>query len=189
MINKLKNRGFTLIETLLAVLLLTTAIAGPLTIASKGLSSAVIAKDQITAFYLAQDAIEHVRFVRDSACLATAPNATGCPVAAWLSTLADCTSDDGSKKCTIDSVQNSVTLCPAGVCPVLKYDTANTFFTYAPEGPNTTETPQQFIRSVSITNTAATPDEAVVTVTVSWQNIAGITHPPIVVRENIFRWQ
>ena len=50
-------RGFTLIETLIAVLILTTAIAGPLTIASKGLTATLVAKDQISAFYLAQDAV------------------------------------------------------------------------------------------------------------------------------------
>src|SRR3990167_9485995 len=60
------KRGFSLIETLVAVLLLATAITGPLTIASKSFLVATVAKDQVTAFYLAQDAVEYVRFARDS---------------------------------------------------------------------------------------------------------------------------
>jgi prepilin-type N-terminal cleavage/methylation domain-containing protein len=68
MINRIlkQARGFTLVETLVAVLLLTVAIAGPLTIISKSLITALVAKDQVTAFFLAQDAVEYVRFVRDT---------------------------------------------------------------------------------------------------------------------------
>ena len=187
MTSKFKSiRGFTLIETLLAVLLLTTAIAGPLTIASRGLNSALVAKDQITAFYLAQDAVEHIRFVRDSACLAATPDATGCPAASWLSTLlAKCMPSGGNVGCYIDSIQNTVEQCTGGACPALKYDASNKFFSYTAIGA--VETPQNFVRTVTLTTLTA--DEAVVTVSVSWRNLAGVTHPPIVVRENIFRWQ
>src|SRR3989344_3852661 len=87
MINKIKNRGFTLIETLIAVLLLSVAITGPLTIASKGLTATLVAKDQFIAFYLAQDAVEYVRYVRDSNCLAAVGGAGGCAASAWLANL------------------------------------------------------------------------------------------------------
>ena len=64
--NQEKNRGFTIVETLVAVAILMIAIAGPLTIAQKSLISAIYAKDQVTATFLAQDAIEYVKNMRDA---------------------------------------------------------------------------------------------------------------------------
>ncbi len=62
---KLLNKGgFTLVETLVAISVLMVAVASPLTIAQKSLSSALYAKDQTTAFFLAQDAVEYLKYVR-----------------------------------------------------------------------------------------------------------------------------
>jgi Tfp pilus assembly protein PilV len=61
-INKNKNqKGFTIVETLVAVTILMISIAGPLTVANKGLLAAINAKDQMIASYLAQDAMEYVK--------------------------------------------------------------------------------------------------------------------------------
>ncbi len=199
MINKIikkiqTSRGFTLIETLLAVLLLATAIAGPLTIASKGLTSTLIAKNQFTAFYLAQDAMEQVRFLRDSACLAA--GGSECPSGTWLSGLPNCVSTDGSATCYLDSLASNPTSPQScgGTCPVMRYDTANGYFNYNADvnNLNLIDTPQQFIRTVKVVNdpnpSGPSPDEAVVTVTVSWSDNPTVTHS-ITVLENIFRWQ
>jgi len=192
MINKFKNpKGFTLIETLIAVLLLATAIAGPLTIASKGLTATVVAKNQFTAFYLAQDAMEQVRFLRDSACLVATPGADGCPQANWLSALGPCTSTDGTASCTIDSLQDPAINPPiacGATCPTLYYHTTNKYFTY---DTNQSLTKERFVRSIRIQHDPAgpNPNEAIVTVTVSWSATPGATRAPVTVRENIFRWQ
>ena len=193
MTNKIKNNGFTLIETLVAVLLLSLAIAGPLSIASKGLSATLVAKDQFIAFYLAQDAMEFVRSARDSNSLSGGD---------WLAGSTDltthCISTDGlTKACRIDSIQGTVTPCgnaqcnlstPVASSDVLYYDAMNHYFTYSHSA--TTITPQKFFRRVAIKyDSSVNPDEAVVTVTVSWTDIAGVTHKPITVREIIFRWQ
>lgn len=61
-----QNKGFTLVETMVAISILMLAILGPLTIASTGLRNAIFARDQITAYYLAQEGIEYVRYVRDN---------------------------------------------------------------------------------------------------------------------------
>ncbi len=185
-----KNKGFTLIETLIAVLLLAVAITGPLSIASKGLTATLVAKDQFTAFYLAQDAVEQVRFLRDSACLLAGGGPSGCPSASWLSSLNSCLTSVSPDGCYLDSLGTnpSVATPCSGTCPVMNYDTANRFFNYNLSMPLT---PQHFIRTIKIQNdpSGTTPDEAVVTVTVSWTDVAGVTHAPVIVRENIFRWQ
>ncbi len=68
---KLKNnKGFTIIETLVAVAILMISIAGPLTIAQKGLTAAIYARDQITAAFLAQENMELIRSNIDSLNLA-----------------------------------------------------------------------------------------------------------------------
>ena len=79
-------KGFTLIETLVAIAIMMLAIAGPLTIAHKAVQSALYAKDQITAYYLAQDAIEFVRSVRDNNLIATNAGT----VTDWLNGLSNC---------------------------------------------------------------------------------------------------
>ena len=58
--------GFTLVETLVAIAILMIAIAGPLTVAEKGLSASIYARDQLMASYLAQDAMESIKNIVDS---------------------------------------------------------------------------------------------------------------------------
>jgi prepilin-type N-terminal cleavage/methylation domain-containing protein len=190
-IASVRARGFTLIETLVAVLLLALAIVGPLSIASKGLTATLVAKDQFTAFYLAQDAVEHIRFLRDSACLAATPDSTGCPAANWLGSLSACVSTTGSTKCQLDSLSTnpaSPATCASGVCDTMRYDSALRVFNY---NTSAALSPQRFVRTISVQNnpSGTTPDEAVVTVTVSWTDTAGVTRVPITVKETIFRWQ
>lgn len=185
MTNKfLKNiRGFSLIETLVAVLLLATAIAGPLTIASKGLVTAVVAKDQVIAFFLAQDAIEFVRFARDTNKLQNS---------SWLSgsgvDLTPCVSTDG---CYLDStLQNPSTpsACASSDCksPLESTDRylyqSGGYYSYNSSG---TRTP--FVREIIIDEIV--PDqEASVTVRVHWSD-AGGRERMVEVQENIFNWQ
>lgn len=80
------RKGFTLVETLIAIAVLSLAVTGPMTIAQKSISSAIYARDQITAYYLAQDAIEYVRNVRDTNRL---KNNNG-EVVDWLDGLSEC---------------------------------------------------------------------------------------------------
>ena len=61
-----KIRGFSLIETLIAVTILMIAITGPLALVQAGLFSSNHERNQITATYLAQEALEYIRSVRDS---------------------------------------------------------------------------------------------------------------------------
>ena len=60
------SAGFTLVETLVAIAILMIAVAGPLTVAEKGLSASIYARDQLMASYLAQDAMESIKNIVDT---------------------------------------------------------------------------------------------------------------------------
>jgi prepilin-type N-terminal cleavage/methylation domain-containing protein len=196
------NKGFTLIETLAAILLLSIALAGPMTIAQKGLSASLISKDQNTAFNLAQDAVEYVRFSRDTNCLAAAaaaPSSVPCPAVNWLNgiggnantiNLSSCISTDitqpGSAACYLDSYANTVTPCTSGVCSnPINYDSTNNDYTYG-SGTATIFTRTVQIQYNSGCTTSCNASEADVVVTVSWSD--PVTHS-ISVRESLYNWQ
>ena len=61
-----KIRGFTLIETLVSVFIITTVVLGPLTVSSNASAYARQTKDTMTAVYLAQEAIELLHHQQDS---------------------------------------------------------------------------------------------------------------------------
>jgi type II secretory pathway pseudopilin PulG len=59
------KKGFSLLETMVAITILMTTIVGPLALASKGIVFADYVKNEITGFYLAQEAVEAIRNIRD----------------------------------------------------------------------------------------------------------------------------
>ncbi len=105
------KEGFTLIETLVAISILMIAIAGPLTVAHKGLTSALYARDQMIASYLAQDAIEYIKNFRDNNVLA------GDSSIPWNAGFSGCMKPS---KCIVDTYQGtplstaSVSIGPGG---------------------------------------------------------------------------
>jgi len=172
--------GFTLIETLMAILVLTIAIVGPLTIASKGLGAALISKDQTTAYLLAQDAIEYIRFKRDSNRLAGVVDS--------MQGLDGANGCESSFGCMIDSIADMATAC-SSTCSPLNYDSTNYYFTY------TSGTPSIFTRKVIITTPVCASgggncnsDEFNITVTLTWHDVGGVSHT-ISIQENLLDWQ
>lgn len=168
------KRGFTLIEALVAISILLVSIAGPLTIAAKSLSSAVFARDQITAFYLTQEAIEFIKNKRDNNTLTSTYWLSGYGVSGVSP---DCTASNG---CTVDIKNNNISECPNGGCPSLRYNEITGFYSYEAEGSITS-----FTRSIFIT--PITPDEISVEVRISWNT--GIFTRDFAVKGNIFNWQ
>lgn len=64
---KNKSRGFTILETLVAISILVLALTAPLVIVAQALRSSYYARDQVTAYFLAQEVIEFLRNKRDNA--------------------------------------------------------------------------------------------------------------------------
>lgn len=154
---KLKpSRGFTLIETLVAISILMVAVASPLTISQKGLASAIYAKDQIIASYLAQDAIEYLRNVSDKN-VALGVN--------WLSGVGGGIDIQGqcASSCKVDTLggANSISACSGETCRLL-YDEPDHIYSYT-SGSNSL-----FTRSVTVTEPVA--DEALIKVNISWMS-------------------
>ncbi len=63
------NRGFTIVEMLIAVLIFSLSLTAIMTVASKSLKTSRNAEKQLTADYLAIEAIEVVHNLRDDAIL------------------------------------------------------------------------------------------------------------------------
>lgn len=160
------QRAFTLIETLVAISVLLVSLAGPLSIASSALRSALYARDQVTAFYLAQEAIEYVHAVRDENLLVGS---------SWLTGLDGCV----DQTCTVDFPNFTHETCSGTCSPVLIGSSSGLF-------NHQGGTPSIFTRSFSIETVAGYPDEVVVAVTVSWQT--GTLSRSFEIREHLLNW-
>jgi type II secretory pathway pseudopilin PulG len=64
-ITKKTENGYSLVEVLIAISILMLAIVGPLTIAAKSIQTAQYARQQTTAFFLAQEGITAVNMFRN----------------------------------------------------------------------------------------------------------------------------
>ncbi len=162
--------GFTLLETLVALTILTFAVLGPLTLAAFSIRSASLSQNQLTAFYLAQEGLEYIKNRRDN-------NALANPTGDWLGGVTNyCETTAG---CTVDVSNDTISPCPSGICPNLRFDSINGVYSYAPGGTNTL-----FIRKIQLTHIEDVEEK--VDVTVSWQERFG--SQSFTLEENIFDW-
>ena len=173
------NQGFTLIETLVAISILVVAIVAPMSLATQSLSSAFYARDQVTAFHLAQEAIEAVRSIRDGNIL---KNAYG----EETDLMGDIPTD---QPFIIDTRDNSITSCTSGICPQLKSD--GNFYAYGADPYDSGETGWTTTRFTRTINAAwvnvDNHDEMRVSVTVAWKT--GVFQArTFTISQDLYRW-
>lgn len=179
------TRGFTLVETLVAVTILSVAVVAPMSLTAKSLATAYYARDQIIAFHLAQEAIESIRHQRDNNILI---NVFGNPA----DLLAGIPATDGSPF-IVDTRDDSTSLCPLQGCPPLQSNVE--LYGYRPGcAMPTTDCGEsggwgntRFTRIVRAQFVAGGTDEVLITVELQWRT--GAFQPrSFTISDNLYRW-
>lgn len=170
-IQKLRE-GFTLVETLVGISILLMAVVAPLVLIAGDISSAFSAKEKITALYLAEDAIDYVKYKIDTNFNTPQSWLTGIPCV-------------GGGACQVDSFNDAISLC-SGTCPLLRFDPTTGIYGYS-SGANS-----KFTRTVTVTSVAndpypaQAPQEVVITATVLWDDHG--KQKQTVVSDHAFSW-
>jgi type II secretory pathway pseudopilin PulG len=174
------NKGFTLVETLIAILILSMTIGALMTLAANGFFSVRYARNDIVASSLLQESLEFVRNSRDSAI------GQGKTWEAWKDIYRDngCFLDENGNGygCTINTFaltpDQIAAPCTTGSCPYLNYYTDDSdqplnIYGYSPSlfDPNATQPKiaTTFIRTIKMTETD-NGNQLVVTATMKWKN-------------------
>lgn len=173
--NNLKNQqgGFTLVEALTAIFILTFVVVGLMTVVSDSLFATKYARDEITANYLLQEAIDYVRNDRDTR--------------VFLSTLGIDQSWDGFYKTYVDAgcggeygcaldvntTGGNLTACSSAGCSYLylkedlsRYD--EYFYSTSNSLPTTLKVKTNFRRTLKVTSEVDGQIQVIVKVT--WKN-------------------
>ncbi len=175
--NRRTSRGFTLVETLVAITILLIVIVGPMTIASRGMQSAYFASDQATATYLAQEGIEYIQKLRDNNALLNfqdykvdSSDGDG-DTWNWYTVIdASCKGVNG---CDVDLTNGSYKNCAIGSsCLLNKYSGASSVSKTFAYTTGTGWASSQFTRRIRIGTPVAIPGITAVpvSVSVSWSS-------------------
>lgn len=165
------QNGFTLVETLVAITVLLLVIIGPMTVAQKGIQNAYYANDQVTAVFLAQEAIEAIRQLRDESALIAAP-VVGGDTWVWYggihSTCRSAFTHNNpllSTGCAFNVASGGFEACSDNNGCALRFNTETGKYTYGTGVSNVTS---PFTRKVYVGGAASGSDHVPVTVDVTW---------------------
>ncbi len=173
-----KQKGFTVLESMFAIFIISLAISGVFSAVQQSLSQAIVAKDEVRAYYLVQEGIEAVRQKRDSNQINRVENAS---TNGWLHGLGESGNPCDASAHTICRVEiNGFDFQPCGStwdsCANLEYDASLNFLHYA--GGGTTN----FNRAIQLE--MVNSNEVAVTVKVRWRK--GITTREITGKTHLF---
>jgi hypothetical protein len=189
----LYSRGLTLVETLVAVFILSLVIIPGLYVAYQGIGSAIYSNNQIVANYLAQDAMDFILTKKNENIIkcntpsaangnkkSDCDDANGGPGKDWLSDMRDCV----GRNCYVNTTQTSIggdytNICPSNRCEPLKYDQISGRYSH------TVGTPTQFTRTVRFERLNG-GDAMAVAVTVAWNSSGFQSNRSFTLRTNIF---
>ena len=122
-------------EVLVAITILLVGLVGPLTIASTGLKNATFAREQNIAFFLAQEGIEAIIYLREEAGLANVDDNSE-PTWDWVSDIPSECFDDSP--CQVDVTTYTITECnPISECDLTLYDTGTVRYRHGGGGEAT----------------------------------------------------
>ena len=167
-----KVTGFGMIETVVAIGILTIGMSAAVSLASRGLVASIVARDEITAFYLGIEAVETVRNERDNSVLRGD---------SWLEGIdASCFQTRG---CMVkgNGVTRELVACSlTNGCDNLLYNEAN--HTYNIDIGESTK----FRRSIHVTESVL-DRELRVEVEMEWRT-GPFVHPPIKIEATLMNW-
>ncbi|MDD4661833.1 MAG: prepilin-type N-terminal cleavage/methylation domain-containing protein [Candidatus Pacebacteria bacterium] len=133
----MNNKGFTLIEVLLAVFIITVAVLGLYNGINYSYRSVESAKEIFVASYLAEEGVELVKNIRDSNFVTEG--------ATWTNGLLSCSSSYG---CRMDYNDSALTVNNSDAdSKIALWTDANGFYNYVASGTKTI-----FARKIVITN-------------------------------------
>ena len=155
------NQGFTLIETLVAVLIFATSIVTLIVLTAGGVSNTNHVKNRLTAQYLSEEGIDLVRAIRDSD--ARYGNSQG--IADLVS---NCSLNTGG--CIIEPINeslDSIESCGGDACLPLLLNEESGTYTYETISGNSVPSP--YIRTIIVNEVEpGNSDELEIESTVSW---------------------
>ncbi|MDQ3076942.1 MAG: type II secretion system GspH family protein [bacterium] len=174
------KKGFTLIEALVAVTMLSLVIASVMGLAQASIAGNTYAQAQVTANYLAGEAIEYIRNKRDNQFLQYPTQIQSIP-SVWLDTIEDSCFSTG---CDVDTqntnINNGFIVCQ-GVCDPLNFDSLIDTGFYQHQTGN----PSNFRRTITIEN--INDYEIAVRVVIS-SDSGFFKQTPLVVVEHMSKW-
>lgn len=162
------SKGFTLVETMVAVFILAFIVSVLLGLVAQSLYNFRYNKNEMTANYLIQEATDYIRNDRDSLMLG---NNSQDAWNTFRSHYANCQTNNG---CAIDKVTLSPTangnihVCDSSGCPFIKYDSNPSNIYYSETGGGTATT---FRRKIEYKLSSGLDGDLVsFRITVYWKN-------------------
>jgi prepilin-type N-terminal cleavage/methylation domain-containing protein len=171
-----KNKGFTLVESLVAIAIFTTSILGLMIVLTKSISDTSYAKKKVGAEYLSQEGIEYIRNMRDTYIIPAATAQAGWDAFNTRLANSSCATSTGCYFNDSFSDYNSAVIACTGSCPELLYDSSTGKYGYSGQSSG-------YVRRIKVVQTT---NETKVLSTVFWTQGSGTYS--LTLSEVLFNW-